>query len=90
LALPDVPALGLFRQLLPLAESGNDTAAYALARLLADCDKVPVDETSLQRIIEGVRRSHRYIDTAVRFPEQFAADLRRNYQRCAGLDAGQR
>ncbi len=90
LALPDKPAATLYRELLPLAETGNPTAAYALARLLADCNKVPVDEASLDGIIDGVRRTHRYIDTAVRYPEQFAADLRRSYRRCAGLDTGQR
>lgn len=90
LTLPAEPAIRLYRELLPLAEAGNDTAAYALARLLADCNKMPVDEASLLRIIDGVHRSHRYIDTAVRYPDQFAADLRRNYERCAGLDAGQR
>jgi hypothetical protein len=90
LALPDEPAANLYRQLLPLAETGNQTAAYALARLLADCNKVPVDEAGLQQIIDAVRRTHRYIDTAVHYPDQFAADLRRHYQHCAGLDAGQR
>ena len=90
LALPDVPAVDLYRELLPAAEAGDDTAAYALARLLADCNTVPVDEQTMEQTIAEVRRTHWHIDTAVRYPEQFATDLRRQYRHCAGLDAGQR
>jgi hypothetical protein len=90
LALPDQPAVSLYRALLPVAEVGDDTARYALARLLADCQKLPIDTQAAEQIIDEVRRTHRYIDTAVRYPDQFANDLLRNTQHCAGLDAGQR
>src|SRR5262249_1780429 len=90
LVLPDQPAASLYRALLPVAEAGDDTARYALARLLADCQKLPIDAQAAEQIIGEVRRTHRYIDTAVRYPDQFAADLLRSTQHCTGLDAGQR
>jgi hypothetical protein len=90
LALLGTPAAEQVERLRPAATAGDPTSAYELAMLLSDCSEIPVDPAELERRIETVRRTRRNVDTAVRYPEQMAADLHRQFDRCRGVSAEQR
>jgi hypothetical protein len=91
--LPDPPAGSaekLVDALLPIAEGGNTTAAYELALVLGECERVPTGADELDRRIADIKRTRIDVDTRVRYPRQMEKDLRRRFERCRDVSAAQR
>ena len=92
LMLAESPPFGTrYKELQPLAVSGNAEAQFRLAVIVNPCANTPDTAETLKSVIAAALKSRRYLGgTRVEDPKLFDKQMRQEYADCDGVNPAQR